>query len=206
MLDLTIEKITREEDYEKISEMIYDTDPYIYRDLFGSLDSAKKVLRILLDEPKSVFYKGYYFLAVSNNEIAGLAALYKNTLEWNENVIRKAFYEARCERPESFDAVSEYFQSVFDYVTTGISACNITVAEEYKNKGVGSFLLNHLIFVAGNARMELNVLADNAPAVALYKKQGFAIETEFYDYGGYNEPYILCYKMSRNNSRHESEK
>ena len=205
MKELRIGRITSKKDYEKIAELIYSTDLYLYKDLFGNIECAKKVLPILLDDPRSVFYKDNYYLALLGKNIVGISALYKNTLKWNDSIVRNAFYEVKCKCPESFDTVSKYFWSVFDYVTTGISACNITVLDGYRNKGVGTFLLEHLIMASGNATIDLNVIADNEPAVKLYAKHGFKVEEEYEDYGGFENPPVRCLKMSRKNKKEGSE-
>lgn len=193
----------KKEDYDAAVELIYSTDPYLYRDLFGDLDCAKKVLPMLMDDPRSVFYEGNYHVAKIGDEVVGIAALYKNTSSWNEMVVRNAFYEAGCKCPESYDSVSEYFRKVFNYASTSINACNITVSEKHRKKGIGTDLLEHLIVVSGNGRIELNVLADNTAAISLYKRHGFKIDRSFDDYGGHNSPKVKSLQMSREGKSEE---
>src|SRR5262245_23926953 len=54
------------------------------------------------------------------------------------------------------------------------------VRDDWQGKGVGSALMAAMVDLADNwlnlARIELTVYTDNAPAVALYQKYGFAIE------------------------------
>lgn len=53
---------------------------------------------------------------------------------------------------------------------------NLCVGPDHRRGGVGRFLLNHLIDEArdaGMARLLLEVRPSNAPAVALYREQGF---------------------------------
>ena len=56
----------------------------------------------------------------------------------------------------------------------------ISVAREYQRRGVGAALMAALCDYAdrwaGVLRLELTVYADNAPAIALYRKFGFQTE------------------------------
>ena len=63
---------------------------------------------------------------------------------------------------------------------THIGAIGISVHDAFQGRGVGSAMLAALIECAdgslGLRRLELTVFADNAPAIALYRRSGFAAE------------------------------
>lgn len=54
------------------------------------------------------------------------------------------------------------------------------VHDQHLRQGIGSALLTELVALAddwlGLLRLELDVMADNHPAIALYEKHGFAVE------------------------------
>lgn len=53
---------------------------------------------------------------------------------------------------------------------------NLCVGPGYRRRGLGTFLLNHLVYEAAQARMKrvlLEVRPSNAGALALYRAQGF---------------------------------
>ncbi|MBP0616444.1 GNAT family N-acetyltransferase [Jiella mangrovi] len=54
------------------------------------------------------------------------------------------------------------------------------VHDDHLRRGVGTALLSELVSLSdewlGLVRLELDVMADNAPAIALYEKHGFALE------------------------------
>ncbi|WP_029324565.1 GNAT family N-acetyltransferase [Butyrivibrio sp. AE3004] len=56
------------------------------------------------------------------------------------------------------------------------ASAELVVRKKYWNLGLGSYLLDQVIEMAGNCgyeRLELSVFADNARALRLYKKKGF---------------------------------
>jgi putative acetyltransferase len=61
-----------------------------------------------------------------------------------------------------------------------VGAIGLCVHDDFHRRGIGSAMLAALIEAADNwlgiRRLELTVYVDNAPAIALYKKYGFAIE------------------------------
>jgi putative acetyltransferase len=61
-----------------------------------------------------------------------------------------------------------------------VGGLGLCVHDDFHRRGIGSAMLAALIEAADNwlglRRLELTVYVDNAPAIALYKKHGFAIE------------------------------
>lgn len=77
----------------------------------------------------------------------------------------------------------------------------MAVHDDYQGQGVGSALMDVALDLAdrwlGILRIELEVYADNAPAVALYKKYGFEIEGTLRRYAFRDGEYVDAYKMAR---------
>jgi RimJ/RimL family protein N-acetyltransferase len=75
----------------------------------------------------------------------------------------------------------------------------IDVNREWRNKGVGTDLLRHVIDWAKKSnvitRIELDVITDNAPAIHVYEKLGFKVEGKrlaaLYKDGGYLDFYVM---------------
>jgi L-phenylalanine/L-methionine N-acetyltransferase len=77
----------------------------------------------------------------------------------------------------------------------------MAVHDDFQGRGVGSALMAAMLDLADNwlnlRRIELEVYADNAPAVRLYEKFGFAIEGTLRDFAFRDGEYVDAYLMAR---------
>ncbi|MHB8647173.1 MAG: GNAT family N-acetyltransferase [Thermomicrobiales bacterium] len=81
------------------------------------------------------------------------------------------------------------------------ASIGMAVHDEFQGQGVGSALMTAMIELADNwldvRRIELQVYTDNAPAVHLYEKFGFAIEGTLRAYAFRGGVYVDAYAMAR---------
>lgn len=189
-------KIDNYDDFDNIIELIYTADNIIYRDLFGNLDNARIVLKKLLFNSTSVFYKDNYFVMEKDGKIVGVSANFNSKVKWDKNIVYTEMLSANVEIPATFSKVSEYFEMVYNYTNVGVNICNVSVHKDYRRQGIGRYMVQNIISTAGANDVSLTVLADNKPAIGLYKKLGFFTIQEFEDYSG-TEENILAYKMYR---------
>ncbi|MGH8802394.1 MAG: GNAT family N-acetyltransferase [Casimicrobiaceae bacterium] len=77
----------------------------------------------------------------------------------------------------------------------------MSVRDDWHGRGVGSALLAAVIDLAENwagyTRLELIVYADNAAALALYRKFGFTVEGTLRNYALRDGDYVDAYAMAR---------
>lgn len=82
-----------------------------------------------------------------------------------------------------------------------VAEMGIAVRDEFQGKGVGTALMTAMIELAerwiGIERVELVVHADNAPAIHLYEKFGFAIEGTARRYALRDGQYVDAHYMAR---------
>lgn len=82
-----------------------------------------------------------------------------------------------------------------------VATFGIAVSAEFQGRGVASTLLKEMISLCDDwlriDRIELSVFVDNAPAVALYRKFGFAVEGTAKGYALRNGKYVDSYFMAR---------
>ncbi len=82
-----------------------------------------------------------------------------------------------------------------------VGRIGIAVHDAYQGRGIGTALLEaalHLAFKWLNlARLELDVYADNAPAVHLYEKLGFEVEGTARAFAYRDGQFVDAYRMAR---------
>lgn len=82
-----------------------------------------------------------------------------------------------------------------------VGSIGMGVHDDYCGKGVGSRLLKELLGIADDwlnlKRVELTVFIDNAPAIALYKRNGFEIEGTHKAYAFRGGSFVDAYAMAR---------
>lgn len=203
----TFEKLEDEKDFDAVSELIYNTDLKIYKNLFGSLDNAKKVLAKLYNKKKvlgkkTIFYKDFIYLLKTKNEsqrVLAIATCYNELPEWRQIYILEAFEEAGVEVPSTINDAFAYFKDTFEeYNGEGKNIiCDICVREGYRKKGLGKIMLTNLIKKATKESKDLviTVYEDNNVALNLYSSLGFIPYTYSYDNRGTSDIKEKYYKL-----------
>ncbi|WP_112663275.1 GNAT family N-acetyltransferase [Microvirga flavescens] len=82
-----------------------------------------------------------------------------------------------------------------------VATLGMGVHDDYVGQGIGSKLLKELLTVADNwlgvRRVELTVYTDNAPAIALYKHNGFEVEGTHRSFAFRDGRYVDAHAMAR---------
>ncbi len=194
-LQYIFRKIKKSDDLNRIMELIIKADPYTYIGLFGSKENAYKILPFLISDSSSIFYRENYYCCEYNREIIGICSLFLHEVQWNKLVLLKAFALANVDFPDTFTQAYDSFSREFnEEFNVGATTCQVSVKEEFRNKGVATFILEN-IFKMYEAPIQLYVNENNKVAIKLYEKFGFKIIGEYEDYAGLNQPTIKVYKM-----------
>ncbi len=196
MTDLIFRKITKK-DYPSVIDLILAADPYTYIDLFGSKEKAHKIMPFLFENENSIFYKNNFFCCELDEKVIGICSLFFHYIDWDQDVFLEAFLLANETYPKNFKEACNSFKQEYNNFSVGVSICQVSVQIEYKNKGVGTFLLKNILDIYGNAPIQLYVNKENFPAVHLYEKFGFKKVEEREDYAGANQPPLKVQKMVR---------
>jgi ribosomal protein S18 acetylase RimI-like enzyme len=177
-INTEIEALDSPEDFESAIELIYESDSYMYGELFGSLENAKRVFPELLRTKNCKFYKDNYLIIKEDDEVVGVAAMYKSEqCVWDTDVILKAFGNAGVNPPSSFNNAVEHMQDVFNDAlgNSFYMLDDICVKSTHRNRGIGRSLINYIIKEAerDGASLILSTYADNRHAYNIYTYLGF---------------------------------
>ena len=186
--NLVIRKPTRDDKLEKISELLYNTDPYIYPYWFETLDNCKKELTPLLLEDKFFFNINNLYIAVNslNNEIVGVICVVNKNVDLSYDYSElKAKNERYCFTIVNYveGLIKEVKEADFAYIS------NVCVDSNYRGMHIGNMLVNYVVNVYKDRlykEIVLDVLAKNPSAIKLYQNLGFEQFTEVF--GGFSDP------------------
>ena len=188
---IIIRKANTNDNLERISELIYNVDPYIYPYWFGNLENCKRILPKLILEDNFIFNIGTIYIAINsdNNEIVGLSSIVD---KYN---ISDYDYEKISSNNNIKYTIENYIKPMIENIKTKNIATitNMCVKKEYRNMHIGYRLLNTVIeeYVNNNDNdveyIEFDVLANNSSAIKLYKNLGFKQVSEIEEgFNGYN--------------------
>lgn len=163
-------------DLERIAILIFETDQYIYPDMFGTVDSAKRVLPLILRSGKdNMFNLENIYACVLNEEIVGLILWHSGGLNWTSAELRKVIEEENLDIPDTLSSVEKEYVSGYSNDTSKdtISIINLCVDQCYRNQGIGKEMLMSFLSEHPESQFELCVLNDNSAAIGLYSRCGF---------------------------------
>lgn len=116
----------------------------------------------------------------------------------------------RLQSPESHHLVAEFDRRVVGNLgltvepaarRRHVGSIGMGVHDEFQGRGVGAALMAAMVDLADNwlqlRRIELTVYEDNAAAIHLYEKFGFAVEGHHRDYAFRAGEYVTALTMAR---------
>ena len=163
----------------QLSELIYNTDPFIYPAMFESKEHALLLLSELIKSDKdSMFTVDNFFVAMdSDHNIVGLILWYKGGMIWDSGPLRSLALDHSILLPQTFDIVCQEYFSEYSEVSSEdiIQIINVCVSEKHRGKGIGQSMLKSFCSIHSDSTMELYTLADNPVAVQCYTMNGFRV-------------------------------
>ncbi len=155
----------------EIARLIYQTDAYIYPDMFGCESMAVSVIPKLLRSGKDAMFRlENLFVCEFRGEIVGIILWHKGPFEWKTDELCKLLVPL----PPRFEDVKEQYVSGYAKVNEkDISILNLCISSEHREKHVASAMLRLFLVAHANDPVELCVLKENGHAIDLYKACDF---------------------------------
>lgn len=190
-------KVLDSDPIEKIAELIYLTDPYIYPGICLSPRDPVWVgfISECMDRPDNLYSRDNLIVLLVQERIVGLACVIPcgKRYSFAEGISIPTVFLARLK-----PVVDGYFDPVTDetFSFAGYNIVNFCIDAQWRGKGLGTALMDHCVRAFGQKDMHLDVIADNCPAVALYRKFGFRIQKEYFGFSG-SDLLLPCLQMIR---------
>lgn len=197
-IEINVRRMKRTDSFTRVGNLIYDSDEYIYPDLFGEKKrDAMKIVRKLLNDPDSTFHWENYYVATYGGRIIGISAVHIKRIEWDSDAIRRTFSDLQMNTPRDFDLVCRAFEKTYGRdQSDNVKIRCVSVENAYQRCGVGTKMLAKIMEDHPNEPMELCVLTSNGAAIKLYKKFKFVKNRgERLGYGGRVERKVSCQDM-----------
>lgn len=181
---------------QRIAELIYYTDPYIYPAAFENVKTAQNEFPYL-----GLFDLKNIIVAIRNGEFIGVAVVSSGE---NKTIDPEEYMANHKKLPESFRIVCrEYFNQIEGYSENEVYIACLSVDKDHRNMGVGTALLEYVFQKFSAASVSLDVV-DGNPAEKLYISLGFHIVSEHVGFAlGKTKPKV---KLLRRNSTFEDRK
>ena len=184
--EIDLRRANKDDNFEEIASLIYQTDPYIYPFWFkGGVEEAKKVLPKYIADPGFIYYYENCYIAYdkTTGHIVGLicAIDYTTNLDYD-------YTELSNTNDEYAFVVKNYIKLLIDEVNGNKSMyiVNCCVDKTVRSKRIGSVMLGNFIKLmekAGYDTIEFDCLLHNVRAKNLYHSLGFK---EMYTGIGFN--------------------
>lgn len=174
-----IKNLSPDDNFDQVAEALYLVDQYIFPDLFGDEDGAKKFAKALFtDDPNALFsYDKTLVAKDQDGNIAGLL-IYRGDkcTPWDTDQMREKFLEISQDLPENFERANEKYMKKVTDPELPKDAAEIEflgVREAYRGQGIGGKLMQSVYDDPRFSEVHLDVLDSHPAARSLYDKKGF---------------------------------
>lgn len=178
-----------DDDLNKIAELIYKTDPYIYPFWFNNdIEEAKKYLVSLMKKDGNLFNINNFYIAFDTTykKIVGIICAVDKSVDLD--------YKFRDDMKinERYDfTIKNYILEIQDIAKSSkkdlLYISNVCVIDDHRGKRIGSHLIGFFISHmehAGYNEFELDCLLHNLRAKNLYHSMGFKEMKEVVGFDG----------------------
>ena len=170
----------KKDNLAQAANLIYQVDPHICPDFFGDVERAEKMGPIIFGEESSLFDPNHTIVAEGDGKLLGIMVYVDNTIKpWDTEGIKRKVENLGIEIPEYFDRANKnYMEAVVEDARSlpdGVVEIEWCATDSSaRGRGIASKMFEKFLDLPYQEQ-RLVVLADNPPAINLYKKNGFEI-------------------------------
>ena len=199
MNDITIRAACATDPFREIAACLYLTDPFIYPGAFGEArDAAASAISALMKIEHGLFHYQNIDLVLHRDKICGVLLHSDPNARWEQAVCNAAVGPFLPDLSDFIRVSEAYFsQEVQQPGKDRVEVIACCVLPEYRKLGIGAALMTHFMAQHRDKTVTLDVLAENAAAIALYQKCGFVIKEAYKGFHLAEEKRPDCYHMVR---------
>lgn len=181
------------DDKKTIAKLFYNVDPYIYPYWFNNnIENGVSTLVSMLENKSSIFYYKNLIIAKDKDKIAGILSFIPQNTQFNRD------YSKWDVSFESHHVISYYILDIIDNLKPDdVCIVGLFVDPSYRRRNVATKMFEFLMDNVPAKTYSLEVLANNSPALNLYKKFDFKIIKTYHGYNGYKKRKPLCHIMTK---------
>lgn len=179
---LSTNSVLDEKELLSITQLIYDTDPYIYPAICSEAEAKKIFPRLLSAGTDLMFCKKNLFVARLNGDIVGIILWHNGPLLWDKKAFKEVCNSQNIPIAFTFEQVAREYLSTYAKPSANISIINVCVDASVRSRGIGAEMLQAFIARHEGESMELVALMENSIAIDLYKRNGFEILKKEYGF------------------------
>ena len=189
-MQLTIGKMTQEDDKDAVARLIYATDDYIFPYMYrGDLTAAIAVLGEMM-AADTLYRAENITVARADGKIAGIVVAQRTPIRISCAEMSACFARAGYVADEHAARTYGAYYLPLEREKEGVYIANVCVDGAFRGKGVAKAMLTALLREDETYRLE--AVKANTAAVRLYEGLGFTVEET---YAGFMD--VPCYRMVR---------
>lgn len=196
MLPIECRRCRPDDNIAELAQCLYETDPYIYPHVCNHNPSAwQDMVRSCLPRPNNVFCYQNLLVALSEGHIVGVICI----------IPCGRIFDFACDLAVDDDMlpyVASVQEGYFDPMMQsnlcmdGYNLVCVCVRDGYRDRHVGTRLMQYCLSLYGRDDLILEVIADNDAAISLYRHNGFELWAERLGYTPDGED-LPCYLFLR---------
>jgi ribosomal protein S18 acetylase RimI-like enzyme len=193
----TVRKLTASDDLSAVSNLIYETDNYVFPYFFNESKALAKAILPKMMENDTIYNINNIYVALYDEQIIGVMVLNEAPMTINLGAYLDAYEQAGVMIDEGFEKVYKEYFLPMEEAPSGYYIPNICIDPMFRGQGIGGALLETALGEVDTSKdVYLDCLSDNEVALNVYESHGFEKLVEYSGWTG-----LKYFKMIRRANR-----